>query len=95
MNWRYKSKFYGQDILSDDFKPRALIGNYQKLGFYRENRLSMLLPNKTVKEFEVEELNLTSNRYREITPRKEDIEDTIGYYQSASYFYRHHLDRVE
>ena len=95
MNWRYRSKFYGQDILSDDFKPRALIGNYQKLGLYREHRLSMLLPNKTVKEFEVEELNLTSNRYREIAPKKEDIADTISYYQSASYFYINHLDRVE
>jgi phosphoglycerol transferase MdoB-like AlkP superfamily enzyme len=93
MDWSYKSKFYGQDILSSEFKPRALIGNYQKLGLYRDNRLTILLPNSKVKEFEVEELNLKDNRYREISPLSEDIDDTIGYYQSASYFYMNHLDR--
>jgi len=93
MNWTYKSKFYGKDILNNAFTPRALVGNYQKLGLYRDNRLTMLLPNATVKEFEVEELKLKSNKYKEIEPIEEDIDDTIGYYQSASYFYTNHLDR--
>jgi phosphoglycerol transferase MdoB-like AlkP superfamily enzyme len=94
MNWRYSSKFYGQDILNEHFKPRALIGNYQKLGLYQNKRLTILLPNTTVKEFEVDELNLTSNIYREIMPREEDMEDIIGYYQSASYLYKNRLDRA-
>jgi phosphoglycerol transferase MdoB-like AlkP superfamily enzyme len=93
MNWSYKSKFYGKNILDDAFVPRALVGNYQKLGLYRNNKLTMLLPNATVKEFEVEELNLKSNRYKEIEPLEKDVADTIGYYQSASYFYANHLDR--
>jgi len=28
----YEAKFYGDDILRDDHKARAFIGNYQKLG---------------------------------------------------------------
>jgi len=95
MNWSYKSKFYGSNILDESFSPRALIGNYQKLGLYRDNKLTMLLPNKTVKEFEVEALKLESNQYKEISPIQKDIDDTIGYYQSASYFYKNHLDRIE
>ena len=95
MKWSYKSKFYGKDILSDDFKQRALIGNYQKLGLYQNGNITMLLPNKTVKAYKVEELKLDSNKYKEIEPTQQDIDDTIGYYQSASYFYEHHLDRVE
>jgi phosphoglycerol transferase MdoB-like AlkP superfamily enzyme len=91
MNWSYKSKFYGKDILDSTFTPRALIGNYQKLGLYRDNRLTMLLPDGTVKEFMVEELKLKSNKYKEIEPIEKDIDDTIGYYQSASYFYTNHL----
>jgi len=93
MNWSYKSKFYGQDILSDKFSPRALIGNYQKLGLYRGDKLTILLPNATVREFKVEELNLKDNRYKEIEPIQKDIDNTISYYQSASYFYMNHLDR--
>ena len=93
MNWSYKSKFYGQDILSDKFSPRALIGNYQKLGLYRGDKLTILLPNATVREFKVEELNLKDNRYKEIEPIQKDIDNTVSYYQSASYFYMNHLDR--
>ena len=95
MNWSYKSKFYGKDILSDDFKERALIGNYQKLGLYQNGNITMLLPNKTVKAYIIEELKLESNKYKEMEPTQKEIDDTIGYYQSASYFYEHHLDRVE
>ena len=93
MNWSYKSKFYGQDILSDEFSPRALIGNYQKLGLYDNDKLTILLPNATIKEFKVEELNLKDNRYSEIKPIQKDIDNTVGYYQSASYFYMNRLDR--
>ena len=95
MNWSYKSKFYGKDILSDDFTERALIGNYQKLGLYQNDNITMLLPDKTVKEYRVEELKLDSNKYKEIKPTQKNVDDIIGYYQSASYFYEHHLDRVE
>ncbi len=93
LNWSYKSKFYGDDILSTNFKPRALIGTYQKLGFYRDNRLTILLPNKTSKTYKVEKLNLNSNKYKEIDTVQKDLLDTITYYQSASYFYAHHLDK--
>jgi len=93
MNWSYESKFYGQDILNDEFKQRALIGNYQKLGLYQNDKLTILMPNSSVREFQVEELNLDDNRYKEIKPLEVDTDDTIGYYQSASYFYSHHLDR--
>jgi hypothetical protein len=85
---------YGHNILDDDFKERALIGNYQKLGLYQEGRLTMLLPNKHIKAFEVTSLELKKNLYKEIAPLENDKNDTIGYYQSASYFYEHHLDRI-
>jgi len=93
MNWSYKSKFYGKNILNSEFSPRALIGNYQKLGLYKDDKLTILLPNATIKEFKVEELNLKDNRYREIEPIQKDVDDTVTYYQSASYFYMNHLDR--
>ena len=93
MHWDYKSKFYGKDILNDDFTPRALIGNYQKLGLYQDETLTILLPNKTAKAFHVDSLELTGNKYTEIKPDQDELDDTVGYYQSASYFYKHKLDR--
>ena len=93
LNWSYKSKFYGDDILSSKFKPRALIGTYQKLGFYRNEKLTILLPNKTSKTYKVKKLNLNSNKYKEIDTVQKDLIDTITYYQSASDFYAHHLDK--
>ncbi|MEY4085808.1 MAG: hypothetical protein RL074_1595 [Bacteroidota bacterium] len=32
LNFNYQSKFYGQDVLKADYKPRALIATYQDLG---------------------------------------------------------------
>jgi hypothetical protein len=32
LNFDYQSKFYGQDVLKADYKPRALIATYQDLG---------------------------------------------------------------
>ena len=91
LDWSYKSKFYGHDILSSDFKERALIGNYQKLGLYRDNKLTILLPDSHVKEFNVTKLTLNNSEYKEIKTIQTDKDDTIAYYQSASYFYMHHL----
>ncbi len=95
MGWSYKSKFYGRNILADDFKERALIGNYQKLGLYKDGKLTILTPNKKSAEFKVEELKLRSNRYKEIPQDKKDLFDTVTYYQSASYFYKNRLDRIK
>jgi len=95
LNWRYESKFYGNDILDRAFKPRALIGNYQKLGLYRNDQLTILSPDNTVKALKVKKLTLYSNTYKAITPLKEDEEDTVTYYQSASYFHKKKMDRFE
>jgi phosphoglycerol transferase MdoB-like AlkP superfamily enzyme len=35
LNFNYQSKFYGQDVMQADYKPRALIGTYQDLGMIK------------------------------------------------------------
>ena len=95
LNWDYTSKFFGKDILDDSFKPRALLGTYQQLGLYQNDRLTILQANNSVKTYKVEEVGLWHNKYIEIETVEEDLEDTMSYYQSASYFYKYHLDRYE
>jgi phosphoglycerol transferase MdoB-like AlkP superfamily enzyme len=93
LGWNYKSKFYGQNILRQSFKPRALIGSYQKLGLYRNDRLTILTPDKKIETYSVERLGLKENSYKKSDTKANEKEDIITYYQSASYFYRHRLDR--
>ena len=93
MNWSYKSKFYGEDILDKDFTQRAFIGNYQKLGYMKDNKLVVLSSDKTLAEYEIVKQTLRSVKYKEINPLEEDELNAITYYQSASYFYKKHLDR--
>lgn len=94
-NWDYKSKFYGNNILSQNFVQRAFIGNYQKLGFLKNNNLTILEPNKSVHEYEVINQTLYDNKYKAIALNKNDEKDAITYYQSASYMYKHKLDRYK
>lgn len=93
MNWSYESKFYGKDILEKSFHERAFIGNYQKLGFLRNNKLIVLEPNKTVHQYGITNQSLNGVRYKEIDPMEKDKLDAITYYQSASYLYKNKLDR--
>jgi phosphoglycerol transferase MdoB-like AlkP superfamily enzyme len=93
MNWSYKSKFYGDDILSSAFKERAFIGNYQKLGLLRDKKLTILTPDKKVREYLIVDQKLRSVKYKDIKPLDKNVLDIITYYQSASYFYKHKLDR--
>lgn len=93
MNWDYKGKFYGNNILADDFIEQAFIGNYQKLGYYRDNRLTVLSPDESVKSLEVETLTLDDVSYKALPQNKEDIDNAITYYQSASYLYKNDLTR--
>ncbi len=93
LNWSYESKFYGDDILSKDFKPRAFIGNYQKLGYVEGKKLLILKPDKSDEEYEIVEQKLQSNRYKKKSIDKELEDKAIVYYQSASYLYKHRLNR--
>ncbi len=93
LNWSYESKFYGDNILSNNFKPRAFIGNYQKLGYVEGKKLFILKPDKSDEEYEIIEQKLQSNRYKKRDIDKELENKAILYYQSASYLYKYHLNR--
>jgi phosphoglycerol transferase MdoB-like AlkP superfamily enzyme len=95
LNWSYKSKFYGNDILSSSFKERALMGTYQKLGLYKENKLVVLSPTKKIKSYEVIEQDIYNTKYKEISTQKYLETEAISYYQGASALHKKGLDRYE
>jgi phosphoglycerol transferase MdoB-like AlkP superfamily enzyme len=95
LNWSYKSKFYGSDILRPSFKERALIGTYQKLGLYKENKLVVLSPTKKIKSYEVVEQDLYDTKYKEIQIDRNLEAEIVSYYQGASTLHKKRLDRYE
>jgi phosphoglycerol transferase MdoB-like AlkP superfamily enzyme len=93
LHFKYESKFFGQDVLQPDYKPRALIATYQNLGLIKENVLTILSPKQQVKQLK---LNLKSGStlalpfqlyydQTQLTKTRTDlVNETISYYQTAS-----------
>ena len=78
MNFKYDTKFYGQDLLQPDVMQRAFVSNFQKVSLIKDGKLLVLSPfgsaQYTWPEMEKEAVNDSL------------LSDTIAYYQSASWW---------
>ncbi len=93
LNVSYDSQFFGKDIL--EMKPddgRALIGNYQKLGLFKNNKLAYLAPQQQL--FVV---NDPYNTAQQLATKDHQVllQETMAYYQSADYIWAHRLNRYQ
>ena len=84
----YTSHFLGEDLLAPSYQPRALIGNYQKLALYRNNRLVILEPQQIVSQIDDP---WHSEDLLQADPQQEDVQLTEAYYQGADYLIGHNL----
>jgi phosphoglycerol transferase MdoB-like AlkP superfamily enzyme len=89
LGFNYKAKFYGNNILDEHFKQRAFIGNYQKLGYVKNGYVYYLTPDKKAHKQKIVKLKLTSVKYKQEDIKKDELEEIVTYYQSASYIYKH------
>lgn len=55
LHFSYDSKFYGQDILAEDYFQRAFMATYQDLGYLRDDVLTVLSPVRRVQQFDIEQ----------------------------------------
>ena len=94
LNFKYQSKFFGKDVLNTKYIPRAFIATYQDLGYIKDDVLTIISPQKKVKQFDlIQQKNetLDSNYcifYEEKPKTKIDLKlkkETIAVYQTASY----------
>ncbi len=91
MNWTYKSKFFGKDILKmAPDEERAFISNYQKLGYIKNNHLTILSPQQKVTNYLI---NPQTGEMKSEQNDAENEKETIIYYQSASYIYKNKLNK--
>ena len=93
LNFNYQSKFFGQDVLKSDYKPRALIATYQNLGLIKDNVLTIISPKQQVKQLQLtlipnpkvtSEFQLLYEQKPIAKPRLDLENETISYYQTAS-----------
>lgn len=94
LHFNYTSKFYGQDVFTPDYKPRAFVATYQDLGLIKDDVLTIISPVKKVKQFQLTpqpNANLKSGFqlfYDEkpmSTLREDLVNETISFYQTSAY----------
>lgn len=94
LHFDYQSKFFGQDVLKSDYKPRAFIATYEDLGFIKDNVLTILSPKQQVRQFELHlnqkkgiapEYQIHYDEKPLKTERTDLVNETISFYQTASY----------
>ena len=101
LNFKYQSKFLGQDVFSKNFVPRAYIATYQDLGFIKDNYLTVISPTKKIKQYQLvqkpntnttTEFNIyyTENLLQD-NPRKDLVDQTISNYQSTSFWLKNKM----
>jgi len=93
LHFDYNSKFYGQDVLQNNFEERALIATYQNLGLIEQNKLTIISPKRKAKQFELiahpkEGIDARFTIEYEEKPLKKAnetlIKETIAFYQTLS-----------
>jgi phosphoglycerol transferase MdoB-like AlkP superfamily enzyme len=93
LNWNYESKFFGKDIMK--MRPdeeRAFIANYQKLGYIKNDRLTILSPQQKVTSYKIDRF---SGAIETSTIVEDVVNDAITYYQSANYIQKNRLNKWE
>jgi phosphoglycerol transferase MdoB-like AlkP superfamily enzyme len=85
LNFSYTSRFFGQDILTDGkVHQRALMANYQTVGYMEHGMLVELRPQRRVRVVDAE----TGKELPSTPESRHFTDEAIGYYQSASDAFR-------
>ena len=87
LGFSYKAKFYGNNILDTEYKEKAFIGNYQKLGYVKDGYMYYLSPDKKAHKEKIKNLTINSVEYEDMPITKDEEKEIITYYQSASDIY--------
>jgi phosphoglycerol transferase MdoB-like AlkP superfamily enzyme len=78
--------FFGQGLFEEANLPaRAFVSNYQELGYYKGDILTVLLPKRGVEAFRIDPLTFAAT---ETAPDARLTDEAIAYYQSASRAFR-------
>lgn len=69
---------------------RAFIANYQKLGYIKNDRLTILSPQQKVTSYKIDRLTGTTKSEK---VDEESLNEAVTYYQSASFLQKNRLNK--
>jgi phosphoglycerol transferase MdoB-like AlkP superfamily enzyme len=93
LNWEYENRFYGKNVLKMQAnEPRALVGNYQKLGLLKADKIFIL---GTVKTGHFYQWNKKDNLLELIPTDDTYRKKTISYFQTADYLFQKGLMELD
>lgn len=77
--------FFGKDVFHDkSYEPRALIANYQEVGYLKGNRLVVLAARHPARIFHVESAASENEKQTEVAADPALVNEAITYFQTAS-----------
>lgn len=86
LNWNYTSNLYGQNVLSNNYTPRILLGTYQKLGYLKNDTFIVLGPQQKVEAYQY---NKIKNEQVPLTKSPDNLaNEAIANYQTAYYLFK-------
>jgi len=91
LNMDYDSFFFGRDVLAmPSDSGRALIGNYQNLGLYEDDTLTILSPPLIARQ----RRHLGTEVEDELAPQSSDshLQRAVSFYEGADYIYHRQLN---
>ena len=90
LHFSYDTFFFGQDILAPDFKERAFIANYQKLGLLTDKEFLFLSPGKEINRVD---RSLKVPFLESVNSSYPLVDELMAYYQGADYILATRLNR--
>ncbi|HYC28442.1 MAG TPA: LTA synthase family protein, partial [Chitinophagaceae bacterium] len=85
LNWQYASGWYGENVLTQNYQPRAWVATYQKLGYLQHDSLVVLSPEEKIAQFK---WNKATDEQQPIVPDAALQKRAIATYQTAYYLYK-------
>lgn len=90
LRWDYRSNFFGNDILNGQYRERALIGTYIKLGLLRGNEIMVLSDQKKQTFYK---WNKKDNNLIPKPVQNSFLKETVAWYQTADYMFSNNMLR--
>ncbi len=85
LGWSYNSNLYGKNVLLPDYKPRAFVGTYQKLGYLDTAKLVILSPQRQAETYR---WDLAKGEQSPVPADPQRIKEAVAWYQTAYEYYK-------
>lgn len=88
MHVSYDSPFFGENVLSEEFKQRSFMATYQDLGYYSNDTLTVLSPVKQIRQYSITNSKDWNFKEKEVKDLNQShIREAQGYYQTINNAY--------